>query len=177
MTGTNGACFVITRQCVYSRTMNKKLLVAIVTILLIIGASITYVLVQKSLKANSEVTTSENTTKQIKPQSYSSNIAKGKYTDYTEDNFALAQGERLLFFHAPWCPQCRELDASIVSSALPDNLTIFKVDYDTNQALRIKYGVTIQTTIVKVDENGEKIESYVAYDKPNFGAVEQALLK
>lgn len=98
----------------------------------------------------------------------------GVYTDYSEAALADAKGTKLLFFHAPWCPQCRELDASIRSSTLPDNLTILKVDYDTNQALRQKYGVTLQTTLVQVDDTGGKVKSFVAYDSPTFGAVKTA---
>lgn len=98
----------------------------------------------------------------------------GVYTDYSEAALADAKGTKLLFFHAPWCPQCRELDASIRSSTLPDNLTILKVDYDTNQALRQKYGVTLQTTVVQVDDAGEKMKSFVAYDSPTFAAVKSA---
>ena len=96
------------------------------------------------------------------------------YTDYSEAALSDAKGTKLLFFHAPWCPQCRELDASIRSSTLPDNLTILKVDYDTNQALRQKYGVTLQTTVVQVDDAGEKMKSFVAYDSPTFAAVKSA---
>ena len=98
----------------------------------------------------------------------------GVYTDYSAATLAEAKGTRLLFFYAPWCPQCRELDASIRSSSLPDNLTILKVDYDTNQALRQKYGVTLQTTVVQIDDAGEKVKSFVAYDSPTFEAVKTA---
>jgi len=100
--------------------------------------------------------------------------APGVYTEYSESAVADAKGTKLLFFYAPWCPQCRELDASIRSSTLPDNLTILKVDYDTNQALRQKYGVTLQTTLVQVDDAGEKVKSFVAYDSPTFDAVKTA---
>ena len=98
----------------------------------------------------------------------------GVYIDYSEAALADAKGARLLFFHAPWCPQCRELDASIRSSTLPDDLTILKVDYDTNQSLRQKYGVTLQTTVVQVDGAGKKVKSFVAYDSPTFDAVKAA---
>lgn len=100
----------------------------------------------------------------------------GQYVEYSEELAASTAGTKLLFFHAPWCPQCRELDASIVSGLIPANATIFKVDYDSNQALRQKYGVTIQTTIVKIDNQGNKIASYVAYDEPTLTALKNALL-
>ena len=82
-----------------------------------------------------------------------------------------------MFVHAPWCPQCRSLEESIKTTVLPDNVTIFKVDYDSNQALRQQYGVTLQTTFVKVNDEGEKTDSYVAYDEPVFASVERELLR
>lgn len=101
----------------------------------------------------------------------------GTYKDYSQADVNETKGTKLIFFHAPWCPQCRELDESIRTSDIPDNTTIFKVDYDTNQDLRKKYGVTIQTTIVKIDDNGDKISSYVAYQSPTFANVRDALLQ
>lgn len=100
----------------------------------------------------------------------------GKYIEYSDDALGTTTGTKLLFFHAPWCPQCRDLDESITTSTIPDNTTIFKVDYDSNQALRQKYGVTIQTTIVKLDQNNNKQDSYVAYQSPTFDKVKAALL-
>lgn len=79
------------------------------------------------------------------------------------------------FFHAPWCPQCRALEASIEATAIPAMVTIIKVDYDTNQSLRQQYGVTLQTTLVRVDDQGKLIKKLVAYDEPNFSSIEQLL--
>jgi thiol-disulfide isomerase/thioredoxin len=101
----------------------------------------------------------------------------GSYVDYSPELVSSTPGDKLLFFHAPWCPQCEELDADIEEAGVPDGVTVFKVDYDSNQDLREKYGVTIQTTVVKVDDQGEAIESYVAYEEPTFENVSDALLK
>jgi thiol-disulfide isomerase/thioredoxin len=101
----------------------------------------------------------------------------GQYLDYSPELVASTPGDKLLFFHAPWCSQCVELEGDIEASGVPDGVTVFKVDYDSNQDLRKKYGVTIQTTIVKVDDNGEKVDSYVAYEEPTFDSVSAALLK
>lgn len=106
----------------------------------------------------------------------SGRVSPGKYTDYSEKAVASASGTKLLFFHAPWCPQCREIEASIQDRGLPDNVTVFKVDYDSNQALRQKYGVTIQTTFVKIGADGSKIAGYVAYEEPQFSSVQRELL-
>lgn len=98
------------------------------------------------------------------------------YGDYSEEAVADADGVVLLFFHAPWCPQCRSIDASINKGGVPEGVTVLKVDYDSNQALRQRYGVTLQTTFVKVDNTGKKLESYVAYQEPTFDSVKKALL-
>lgn len=158
--------------------MNRKLIITILILLIVIGSAITYVLLKKDTSTESQGVTSETIKKedslasQVTPEAAS----KGLYVAYSEEAFSASRGIRFLFFHAPWCPQCRSLDESIKASELPDDLTIFKVDYDSNQALRAKYGVTLQTTVVKVDENGSKINSYVAYDEPTFESVMRALL-
>ena len=101
----------------------------------------------------------------------SSPDTKGSYIDYSDKAIANTSGTKLLFFHAPWCPQCRALDKSIVAGPIPDGVTIIKVDYDSNQSLRKKYGVTLQTTLVRVDDSGNLIKKYVAYESPNLSAV------
>jgi thiol-disulfide isomerase/thioredoxin len=157
--------------------MNKKLLIAMLILLLVIGVALAYVMFQKNMNIEPSKSLTDNMSVQENPQqSNAPNPATGAYVDYTEGNFASAQDTRLLFFHASWCPQCRALDESIRASELPGGVTIFKVDYDSSQALRAKYGVTLQTTVVKVDEKGNKTASYVAYDEPTFQSVKQALL-
>ncbi len=99
--------------------------------------------------------------------------APGQYVDYSPELVSSTPGTKLLFFHAPWCSQCNALESDIEASGLPDGVTIFKVDYDSNQDLRQEYGVTIQTTMVKVDDDGNKIDSYVAYEEPTFDNVER----
>ncbi len=94
----------------------------------------------------------------------------GTYIDYSADSIAKTPGTKLLFFYAPWCPQCRMLDADIKAKGVPDDTTIIKVDYDSNQALRQKYGVTIQTTFVRVDDAGNMLQKFVAYDDPTLAA-------
>ena len=101
----------------------------------------------------------------------------GQYVDYSPELVASTPGDKLLFFHAPWCSQCQALEDDIEASGVPDGVTIFKVDYDSNQDLRQKCGVTLQTTMVKVDDNGEKIDSYVAYEEPTLASVTAALLQ
>ena len=93
----------------------------------------------------------------------------GSYKPYSQQAYAdSATTRRILFFHASWCPQCRQLDKEITASTLPNGVTILKVDYDTNQPLRAKYGVTLQTTFVEVDTSDAKVKSLVAYNEPTY---------
>ncbi len=101
----------------------------------------------------------------------------GQYVEYTPELVASTPGDKLLFFHASWCSQCQALEDDIEASGVPEGVTIFKVDYDSNQDLRQKYGVTLQTTMVKVDDDGEKIDSFVPYEDPTVNSVSAALLQ
>ena len=102
----------------------------------------------------------------------------GSYTEWSEANFeAAADEQRWLYFHADWCSVCRVLNDDINAnlSDIPDDVVIFKVDFDDNQDLRQKYGVTTQTVIVAVDAQGEKTQSYNAYSTPDLISIVEAL--
>lgn len=150
----------------------KKIILALV-IGLVLSAAILI-----NLSQNNDARNNTSTPTQTSANSVSSDTVapKGAYIDYDSDVIAKTKGTKLLFFHAPWCPQCRALDADIRAKGLPEGLTIIKVDYDTNQSLRQKYGVTIQTTLVKIDDNGDLIRRYVAYDEPTLQSVKENLL-
>jgi thioredoxin 1 len=87
----------------------------------------------------------------------------GVYTTYSADAVAMAQkGKTVLFFHAGWCPTCRTADADITAGAatIPAGVTILKVDYDKEAALKQKYGVTSQHTFVEIDASGTLVEKW-----------------
>ena len=158
--------------------MDKKILLGVIAIVLAIGGGVTYLLASTSDKTamqemiEQQPLPSGNTT--------TSNMAvtevPGKYIDYDKSALTTTPGTKLLFFHAPWCPQCRDLEADIERDGVPMGVTIFKVDYDTNQTLRQKYGVTLQTTIVRVDDNGEFVSKFVAYDDPSMDSIKKNIL-
>lgn len=92
--------------------------------------------------------------------------APGSYRDYSQDLVAdPAYDTTILFFHASWCPECRAFDESIRSGSIPGGVQILKVDYDSETDLKQRYGVTIQSTFVKVGPDGEEISSWVGYGK------------
>lgn len=86
-------------------------------------------------------------------------MVKGAYTEYRAD--VLADGnEKVLFFHAAWCPICRTQDTELKAwygSDADKFVTTYKVDYDTEKELKAKYGVTYQHTFVRVDGQGNLI--------------------
>ncbi|UWF78299.1 MULTISPECIES: thioredoxin family protein [Microbacterium] len=97
--------------------------------------------------------------------------APGVYRDYDDGAIEAVSGTKVLFFHASWCPQCRALDEELRSAGVPDGMTVFKVDYDDRVDLRQKYGVTRQTTVVYVDDEGRKLSSAVLYDDPSIASL------
>lgn len=101
--------------------------------------------------------------------------AEGAYLDYEDGAIEATAGPKALFFHASWCPKCRALDEDLKAQGAPDGLTVFKVDYDSRTDLRQQYGVTIQTTIVFVDDAGEKVSSVVLYDDPSVESLVAAI--
>jgi len=132
---------------------------------------------QSNSNSSREVT-SQDQAEEEPSQSPSTTEAVNKlaYQEYSEPALTATSGTRLIFFHAPWCPQCLELDKSIKSSQIPEGVTIFKADYDSEQQLRQKYGVTLQTTVVKLKENGSLDKKVVPYDNPVFETIKKELL-
>jgi thioredoxin 1 len=87
----------------------------------------------------------------------------GTYGPYSPDMLTLADsGDVVLFFSAAWCPTCRGLDADINANldAIPSGVAILKVDYDKSTALKQKYGVTYQHTLVQVGSDGSQIKKW-----------------
>lgn len=105
----------------------------------------------------------------------STELAAGRYVEYGA-SFVGAAGyaNTILFFHAPWCPECRAFEQAIESSGMPDGVQILKIDYDTSQDLRSQYGVTVQTTFVRVDSDGNLQKKWVGYgeDKSTAAIIE-----
>lgn len=87
----------------------------------------------------------------------------GSYEEYSAEKVARADnGDVVLFFHASWCPTCRNQENNILKDLgnIPSNLTILKVDYDKEVELKKKYGITFQHTFVQVDAQGNVIASW-----------------
>lgn len=160
----------------------KKILTVIVVIIIIGGIILATKktnapteVIQTVVETNSQsapntsgITREEDRAVEPATQDLSNNkitVAKsvGTYEIYSADKLALAStGKVILYFHAPWCPTCRGVDADIVknSANIPDGVHIIKTDYDSMIELKKKYGVTYQHTFVQVDEKGNLIAKW-----------------
>ena len=106
-----------------------------------------------------EITTLDSTEPAEATQVTDAVATPGTFTAYSEDAL-LAEGTNVLFFHADWCPSCRGLERDLIaqSADIPANLTILKLDYDSETELKKKYKVIRQHTLVVVDADGNEIK-------------------
>lgn len=85
------------------------------------------------------------------------------YTAYSKEAFDKASTQkRVLFFAASWCPSCRSADKNFTDNLkkIPENVMIFKTDYDSETALKTKYKITYQHTFVFVDAKGVELKKW-----------------
>lgn len=145
--------------------MNRKTWIIVATIAaLIVGSVTAYAVTRPMTDATTAGAGSPSSDSSSQgSQSNSSAGAPDRYVDYSPSAIADASGTTLLFFYAPWCPSCRQIESEILKQGVPEGVTIIKVDYDSHQDLRQKYGVTVQTTFVAVDSSGAKLDSFVPY--------------
>ena len=93
----------------------------------------------------------------------------GSYKDYSAAEVLAEQaaGQKVvLYFYAPWCPFCRAADADFKANPdkIPAGVTVLKTLYDSETALKQKYGVTYQHTFVQIDNNGNQVTKWVSGD-------------
>lgn len=120
-------------------------------------------MVTPSPTVSAPLTSTPSTPTTTLPQNTQNN--GGRYIDYDSSLVSFAgEGKVVLFFHAAWCPSCILLNSNLAgdnsNARIPSDLLIMKVDYDSSQELKQKYGVTLQHTLVQVDAKGEKIKSW-----------------
>jgi len=158
--------------------MDRRLTLVIIGIAAAIVAAVIAVMVFASPTAPDAAPSTPSTPAAEQPPAPEppAGATAGAYVEYSDDAIAQAEGRVLLFFHAPWCPQCRSVESDILAEGVPDGVTIIKVDYDSRQDLRQQYGVTLQTTFVEVDADGAELQKHVAYDDPHLDAVVAAML-
>lgn len=165
--------------------MPKSLRIIVIVLIIILVAGFAYLFFTRKDNPETAMNTGTSESTEVTTTTDQQTVANtqqstttepGKYVNYSATSLANTDGTRILFFHAPWCPQCRQLQASINAGPIPSGVTIFKVDYDSNQKLRQEYGVTIQTTVVLLNADGSEAKKFVAYDEPSLQAVINNLL-
>ncbi len=85
------------------------------------------------------------------------------YVTYSKKAFdEAAKQKRVYFFAASWCPSCRAADKDFNANIkkIPENVMVFKTDYDTEAALKTKFNITSQHTFVYVDAKGEALKKW-----------------
>lgn len=148
--------------------MNNKLLIGLVIGALVLGGVVYVVTNQKT------ATTDKQTMKKEEKETMTKDATSPRYVAYSKEAFdAASEKKRVLYFHASWCPVCRPLDKEFSenSGKIPEDVILFKTEYDKEEALKIKYGVTYQHTFVQVDGQGNEAISW------NGGGISELLAK
>ena len=75
-------------------------------------------------------------------------------------NELAANGTTVVFFYAAWCPNCRATVTELNErwNDVRPGLTLVIADYDKEQALKARFGVTYQDTFVLLDAAGTGID-------------------
>ncbi len=92
-----------------------------------------------------------------------------RYLEYSKEALAYAhrQGKVILYFWAPWCATCSNLDTDIQKnpSLIPEGYTFLRINYDHSPELKSTYHVVTQHTFVLIDDNGNALSSWVGGDE------------
>lgn len=159
--------------------LNFPLLLSAVIITLVLAGAGFYVFSQGRNNTTNNTSTSDKSAAETVNTSLSptstftntdENSAPGKYIEYSSNLLSENNDKKVIyFFKASWCPTCQALDRNLNNSLgkIPSNTVIIKVDYDSASgatseelALKPKYGVTYQHTLVQVDSNGNQIKKW-----------------
>lgn len=155
------------------------IIISIAVVVVLAVAGVVYALSQRSpkeaVKSSTTATTSSQQAKPSEPSHVTPSAAPGEtgaapqsnattpaakagyYGDYTDARaMDRSYDKTILFFHAPWCSECRAFEKAIQSGTVPAGVQILKVDYDKRQDLRQKYGVRTQSTFVKLDDDDDQ---------------------
>lgn len=157
--------------------MNKRVLVVVIVLAALITGSIAAIALSQPSDITAATTPIATETPDASPSPTPSETPNpGRYLPYTASALPAPEGRTFVFFYAPWCGQCVDIDEGILAQGVPDGVTILKADFDTEQALEQRYGVTMRTTFIEVDADGNEIQRFVAYDTPTFDAVIAAMI-
>ncbi len=147
----------------------KKAILATIIVIAVLGGLVAVLLLrpaESAIPVTQTMQTSTSVDSSANDGQSTASIAVGRYVDYDSSVVANTRySETILFFHAAWCPECRAFEQAITAESIPDGVQIVKVDYDNSDELRQKYGVTLQSTFVKVTANGDRVSNWVGYGR------------
>ena len=141
--------------------MNQKMIIIILGILLFCGAI--FIIRQVPEKG---MTPLSFATGQPTPRSTGGatpSVTDNRYMPYSPAAFdAARENKRVLYFHADWCSVCRPLDREFSQNAhqIPQDIVLFRTDYDTEKELKATYAITYQHTFVLVDRQGNEVTKW-----------------
>lgn len=149
---------------------NKGNVVAVVVIIvaLFLGGGLLLInnLSQKAPESESSTIIPNEVVDEVKEDSVQP-VTQSRYVDYSKSAFGpAADKRRVLYFHADWCPVCGPLNKEFIEKAdqIPEDVIIFKANYDTETELKKKYAITYQHTFVQVDADGNEVAKWSGGD-------------
>ena len=105
---------------------------------------------------------------EVSDENVLANQIAANYFEYSDENLKIAgeNGKAVLFFATNWCSTCTELDRQLINEneKLDDGISVLKIDFDNSPELKDRYGVTVQHTLVQVDQVGNEITRWIGGD-------------
>lgn len=148
--------------------MNKNLIIGVVMVCVVVLVGAAFLVSGNNSATTEEVSTSLNS-ENGSVESNSNDLKRGevlsdsRYVSYSVEGFEDAKDKkRVYFFHASWCPTCKVANEEFSSNPdeIPEDIVLFKTNYDTENDLKKRYGITYQHTFVQVDENGNEVSKW-----------------
>lgn len=99
----------------------------------------------------------------VRDEPASESVTLSTYTEYSEEKLNDLYGQKTIVnFRADWCPTCAKLEDKLEdpkNAEMLSGVNMLLADYDQETALKQKYGVTAQTTLVFLDEQHNVVKS------------------
>lgn len=146
----------------------KIIAASVVSVLLLAGAAYALLIEEPTTTETSQQTSSTpqkaESTNSTESTETNNMQAAGRYATYTEEAIKdPAYDTTIVFFFAPWCPECRAYKQAIQAEQILEKVQILEADFDSSTELKKRYGVTLQTTFVRVNTTGELQKKWVGY--------------
>lgn len=154
----------------------NKILLAVVAVALIAGGVFAFTSSSDEAEPEAAQTTTTTQEEVAQPADEAEEtieapaVGMGEVVAYSEEALRNSTTENnVIFFHAEWCSVCNSVDRNLQAANIPDDLTIFKLDYDSAEGQRLKdvYSIPIQYTMVQVQTDGTEITQWV--NQFNYG--------